>query len=306
MNERSALSRLLWICQILWIGGLLFYATYYGRQRWAEFVVQDWQLRSGWFATAALLALLRRLCGGWRWTLLAVGWRADGPTVGHLGHLRVYFLSNLAAYLPGGVWYVPSRVHMSRVQGLSAGRAAVAVAYEIGLLVWTGLAVGSYCLVAKGGFSFRASGWILCAATACSSVPFYPRVIECLGRIGRATARPPAPTTRWAGQLWLASMGVWVCGGLSACALVRALGFEVPGADCLFIASASAAAWVTGFLVPWAPSGLGIREGVMSWLLLGVVPTPVAVVVVVAARLLAVFEDVVWAAVSLLLPARSN
>ena len=83
--------------------------------------------------------------------------------------------------------------------------------------------------------------------------------------------------------------------------LLKALGADVTTDSLLHITSLFALSWVIGFLTPWAPSGLGIREGLLYWLLQSFVTAPLAMVAAVATRLITILEDVFWAVLSLLI-----
>ncbi|MBI5014765.1 MAG: flippase-like domain-containing protein [Deltaproteobacteria bacterium] len=302
-------GRLRWAlraAQAAWFVAVVVYAGHFAATRWAEFRAQPWRVGASWLALALVLSLLRRLLGALRWMLLARFGRGPAAPGESLPFLRAYFLSNLAAYVPGSVWYIPSRIHLSRATGMTALHSSAAIAYEMGLLVWTGLLLSAYCLALKIGASPGGGAGVLATAAALSAVPLYPRAASWAARTLLRLLRRPrdlaAVPARWAASVWLASVGVWACSGLSLLALLKGLDPAVPGSRALFVTSAAAAAWSAGFLAPWAPSGLGVREGMLAWLLEGLAAGPVIAVAVVGARLLTILEDVVWALVALFLP----
>jgi uncharacterized membrane protein YbhN (UPF0104 family) len=100
--------------------------------------------------------------------------------------------------------------------------------------------------------------------------------------------------------LW--SIVIWLLGALSLLFLAKAFLPEI-GLDQLGIFSAIySISWLIGFFTPFAPSGIGIREGVLG-LAFTAMSIPVGITVLLAAlsRILIVFEDVFWAAVGALL-----
>ena len=54
----------------------------------------------------------------------------------------------------------------------------------------------------------------------------------------------------------------------------------------VYAASAYAGAYVTGFVAFFVPGGIGVREGILGFLLGSVMPVGVALVVAVSSRLL--------------------
>lgn len=301
-------ARLLQTAQLVWVIALAAYAAHYAGQRWDDFRAQEWRLDPLWFGVAAALALARRFFGGLRWGLLATLGRPDATFGEWRRHLRVYFLSNLATYLPGGVWYIPSRIQMSRRQGMSVAHTSLALVYEMGLLVWTGAAMGGYGLARSAGLPGQTAFFIFVGGMLLSLIVVYPRALMfATNQVRKILGRRPIETTVpavWAAKLWGVSMGVWLCSGLSLFGLLRSLDPRVSAGSLGYVMSASAAAWTAGFLALWAPSGFGVREGVMGWLLAGTVATPIALVAVVVARILTLFEDVVWYVIAVLASGR--
>ncbi|MFQ5875125.1 MAG: hypothetical protein ACE5JL_15195 [Dehalococcoidia bacterium] len=55
-----------------------------------------------------------------------------------------------------------------------------------------------------------------------------------------------------------------------------------------------AASVVLGFLVPLAPGGWGVREGVLAFLLGQIMPSPVAIIISIASRLWLSLAEGIW------------
>jgi glycosyltransferase 2 family protein len=109
----------------------------------------------------------------------------------------------------------------------------------------------------------------------------------------------------WAGlgrlSLTRASMcGQWLYYSASVCAVGVAFYFFVSAfhpleaSALLPLTGSLAAATVIGFLVPLAPNGWGIREGILVFLLAQFVPTSVAVMVSVTSRIWLALVEAVW------------
>ncbi|MCB9098310.1 MAG: hypothetical protein H6632_02135 [Anaerolineales bacterium] len=250
-------------------------------------------------------AVIRRFLGGIRWVLIALYNHKSYSWPDVADHLRVYFLSNLANYIPGSLWYMASRIQLSRKKGVSTLQTSMGLIYETWLLVWSGCMVGLYVAVIVfpqnrlNIFIFTSFMLIL------SLVTIHPKIINLiLAHTLRFLKRPPMlleVTFSWGLQLWLVSLAVWIAGGLSLFYLLKAFSPDLSLDNFVYVTSASALAWTIGFLTPWAPSGLGVRDGILVWLLEVVVAAPLAVAATVGARLMTVIEDLLWAAIVLFL-----
>jgi uncharacterized membrane protein YbhN (UPF0104 family) len=82
--------------------------------------------------------------------------------------------------------------------------------------------------------------------------------------------------------------------GLSGFFIVRALAPQAGLHDLIFIIGAFNLAGVIGIIAIFAPSGLGVREGVLLLLLSLIMPKELALVVVVASRLWSALVDVLF------------
>jgi uncharacterized membrane protein YbhN (UPF0104 family) len=78
--------------------------------------------------------------------------------------------------------------------------------------------------------------------------------------------------------------------GCSAYLLFRASGLPAPGLA--HVLGAYTLAWVAGYVVVFAPGGLGVREAVFVWLLSGSVGQSAALSVAVASRVVTLLADV--------------
>lgn len=292
--------------QVLWVGLIVIFVCYYIWRNWTSFRDQRWQFNVWWGLVALVWAAVRKLLGGLRWALIALYDHETYTWPNVVNHMQVYFLSNLADYIPGGVWQMISRVQMSKGQGLSTLRASVSVAYEMGILVWSGCLIGAYVAAIKIFHDSLSVIAIMALMISLSLLIIHPTVAGNLLRLGlRLLKRPSTQVTvtfNWGLELLLLSIGVWITGGLTQFYLLKAFDPALPHAHLVYITSASALAWTIGFLTPWAPSGLGIRDGLLAWLLEVFVSAPLAVVATIAGRLAVVVEDILWASVALLLP----
>jgi uncharacterized membrane protein YbhN (UPF0104 family) len=231
-----------------------------------------------------------------RWTLLiaygySLSWRVQLPAA---------WVPQLGKYLPGGIASIGGAVYLLRKQGVP-GAIGLSVALLLdALAVMAGLIVSTPLLLRDSVRAKLPMAWLACIVmTAVGLVLLHPRVFVSmlnmmLRAIGReAIARTP-PISKY---LWpvLASFGQWLLAGLGLWFMTLAVTDVATSLIPLFIASAALAMTVS-YLMPFAPGGIGIREG-LYLLTLGPVIGPKVAIVVVAMRVVQTLIELILAGV---------
>lgn len=235
-----------------------------------------------WISYAALIAI-------WRAMLLSWGTAGPRPVLPPLTAARIWILSNLGRYLPGKIWTITGMALLAQREGIAAWTATGSAV----LLQVLSLASGA-ALVALGGFlGMRVDvipfGWtgvvvVLTAAVAGIAVVASPYGVTWLLRRWTKGSPVGAPPMR----ILLAAVAVflvtWVLYGLALWLMARGILAEVHLGVGEAI-GAWAAAYLIGFLVPFAPGGIGVREGVLVALLQGTLGVGGAAVLAATTRL---------------------
>jgi hypothetical protein len=208
--------------------------------------------------------------------------------------VRLYNLSQLGKYLPGSIWQFVGRAAAYRSRfGSGYGQIRNSLLTESLWVVGAAFLVGGlFCGVPLWRFmSERAPATLLWWLAALAGIGFIVVALAFVWRREKLLdyATSAVPTTR----ALLVQAGVWTMLGLSFWILVRACGMQ---AGLLFSIGLFAGGYALGFLVPFAPAGLGIRDAVLTVGLLPYAPPGEALAVTVVARL-------VYLAVELLLVA---
>lgn len=232
----------------------------------------------------------------------ALGWRM---AVRHLGGaldlrrgMRVYFLSNLGRYLPGSLWYAAGRAYLGRREDVPPALVATSLALEVALILVSGALLSALALP-----SFLA-GWgglyLLAAMVASGLAALHPRPMNfLLGLLARLLHRPEGVGSVAGYPVGLLAVYflVWAVAGAAFFLLLDSV-YPVPFARLPTVAAVYAASWIVGFLTPFAPGGLGVREGALALLLGRYVPLPVATAAALLSRLWLTLGEAVWVAVA--------
>ena len=210
---------------------------------------------------------------------------------------RVWFLSNLTRYVPGNIWQVATMMVMVGERGVSKTNALLSqVIYTALALAIAGLLGVTFVLARPDLLSaivpafLVASAPIIIAITFVALIVFFAlpltnRVIVALtARVLRREIAAPAPTFARGLVPPLFSLLMWLTNGIAFYLFVRSITPLAVTQLPAFIAMNAGAYWL-GYVSFITPSGLGIREGVLAFMLATFFPTPVAVALSLATRL---------------------
>lgn len=294
--------------QIVWVGLIVFFIAYAILSNRETITSIEWTPeRLGFIGLAIVSTLLRRLAGGIRWVWI-VRLLGKGQTISVRQSLKVYFVANLATYIPGTYWFVLGRAAMNQKHGVSALQTGVSTIVEHFLLILSGALLGIFGLQLVTdllGVSVNSFLWIILIVVI-GLIAIHPWSIRQITNLmARALKMQPVEINLSYGMMLLQlvwSIVIWLFGSLSLLFLARAF-IPTIGLDQLGIFSAIfAISWLIGFFTPFAPSGLGVREGVMvgAFAAMGM-SAGITALLAVLSRVLIIFEDVFWAAFSVFL-----
>jgi glycosyltransferase 2 family protein len=254
---------------------------------WQSLRGYEWRFNYPLLALAIVAALGTLSLYAWQWGLVV---RRLGVSVSHPEAFRIYFLSNLGRYVPGKVWQFVGWFYLAEQAGIGRVQVLTAIAVNLSLQALTGLGLGVAALSLVGGSSgeVRARYWPLLLLIPLGAIALQPAVMETglnwgLRRLGR---EPVVLGLRRRDMALFAFVHVcgWVAYGVSFSLFVGSLR-PVSVSDLPLLGATYAAAWVIGFLSFLTPGGIGIREGVLAYLLGFWLPAPVAIVVGLLSRI---------------------
>jgi hypothetical protein len=245
----------------------------------------------------------------WRRVVIDVG----APPPDARTTVRVYFMAGLARFIPGFVWQFPAFALLGEQAGIPA--LAASAAGVIGNLAFlaSGVVFLAFTLPGTAGVTGMLLGVLLGAAALCGVFLFTGSPLGARLRtwMGRHLPERLLPALELAGRIrpahalsWTVGYGLsWLLLGVAFTAFVAA--FE-PGALAHFraLSGIMAAAYLAGYVMLFAPAGLGVREVTMAGLLAGVVAAPAAVLISVAQRLWFLLAEGLAFATFPLLPGR--
>jgi uncharacterized membrane protein YbhN (UPF0104 family) len=240
--------------------------------------------------TAGLLCAIGLLSVAWSWATLLGGNR-------RLDHVAAALVSQIAKYVPGGIWQASGQIGLARSAGVAVKRGMVA--FTVQAIVFA-VSAASFGIVLASVWDDGAA-WlrILIALGSLASLALIDRrwMVWVLHKIPRTrdASNDLVPPQR--------SIILAIAQGVVAVATL-AIGYAVvlggfgPLQDPWLVVSAFAIAWLVGFVLVPLPSGLGAREAVLIGLLHGLFPTSVLVAASVFHRIVQIVTEGVLALIA--------
>lgn len=224
----------------------------------------------------------------WVWYLITL---QLGVGISLTETLESWFYSQLGKYLPGKVWLLLGRFHFYESKGKSKKMISVALYFEtITLLVAGGIIFLITFSLSRGmePLSFGKHSWWVILFCLIALTSLHPWVLQKgLNYFLLKFKRDPILLSiSYPGILWilLICIFIWMIGGISFYLFIASV-YPVSTQYLLFLTGALAISTTLGFLALFAPSGLGVREGALVYLLSSIMPAPVAVIISILTRL---------------------
>jgi hypothetical protein len=217
--------------------------------------------------------------------------------------IRIFFIAQLAKYVPGAVWAAAAQVELARAYQIPRKRSATAALISMLVTLATALLVAAVALPLSSADAARRYWWALALAPPALLGLYPPLTSFVLDRLLRLARRPPLE--RRIGMAGMAravawSLVGWALFGVQAWLLIADVTGKGPRV-LLLACGAYALAWSVGFILVPFPGGVGPRELALIAALAPIMPSGPAIVVAVTSRLAMTIADLTWAAVAFVL-----
>ncbi len=215
--------------------------------------------------------------------------------------IAVYGRTQLAKYIPGNFFHLPSRHLLGYRVGFKNPALVGAAIYEIiGMVVSAGM-------ITLIGFSSRQTlmgksiAWPLAIVLLFILFPLMTQVIISYFKIAQKLGFPDRSVLDGLKRL-LPILAIYLTFLiLAGCILWGIVGITTGAWQSMpiqLILSTFAISWLTGFITPGAPAGIGVREATMILILSGFIGEPASVLVAIVSRLVVTLGDLEFFALS--------
>ena len=276
-----------WLRRFERLAGVLvlgFLALYLFRN-WSEVRAHPWSIHWARLGLASLCMLAAYsgfvLC--WRWILGRLG----GSLSVRDAH-RIWYIGNLARYVPGKVLQLAGTAYLARAKGVSPVLTVSASLFSQLFVLAGGLVVAASTLPELGAVDLGAAWPIGLGIAALLLLVVLSPALDLAFRLGlRALRRSEYHASVPIAErvvLLAANVVTWVVFGTGFWLFVRAVA-PIEADALLPMIGISAIGYVGGYLAVFVPGGLGVREGLYALLLAAWVPPSLAVAIAIFCRL---------------------
>lgn len=275
-SHRSVVSRALaWLTPV-WIVASIVAIAWQVSKHWGEIISQPLRLD---LLSISLIATL----GAKFFSALQVrrSLRQSGAEVPEKASFYAYSMADLAKYLPGGIWGFVGRIALYRKLRLDRACITRSLIIEQVWLIGGSIAIG--CLL----LAVTDVAWQFRAAAIAPAIAWIVALV-----VTRRFATAATGSSVKLIELLFLQAGLW---GLAAVGFGVLLPYDV-----LKSGAAFSLAFAAGLMVPFAPSGIGVRELVVGTLLTPSIPLGDVVRALILSRAVWIVADLLFALVVLL------
>jgi uncharacterized membrane protein YbhN (UPF0104 family) len=291
--RHPAVARLIAVARVLVVLLVVAVVAYAVYRDWTAVSATLGQLSPGVLVLALVLASagLGATVKTWQHLLAALGSPLRTPHAS-----QVFLTGQLARYLPGSVWAFLLQAQLAHRHQIPRSRSLLAVLLAVGVTTVTGLTTA---VVAVPVFAdeWGPATWLLLGGPL-TLVFLVPRLLTWVSNTAlRVLRRPPLLLPIPGRPVAVAALWAvfsWLCYGAQLWLLATSTG-GVPVTDLPLATATFALAVCAGFLAFVLPSGVGVREAVITVGLSSVMPAGAALALALVSRLVCTAADVLGA-----------
>jgi len=263
---------------------------------WNKIVEYDWNINY-YFLTSSFILLI---AGSF---LIALGWnlilRLLGGKLGYKKAFKIFFITDLAKYIPGKVWTVVGKVYLCAKEGIPIGKTSASVVVQPLIQVIAGI---SMFLVSLPFWTktndFMNKLYFLSPLIPIGLILLHPSIMTKLLNfvLSRLRQKPVELNIKYRDMLLILLLwcGLWALAGLTYYFLIISV-HSFPVSRLPVAIGIFSIAGVSQFLTP---SGIGVLEGVLTVLLGLYFPVPVAILIALLARVWKTTAELVCLAIA--------
>lgn len=273
------------ICRILFGTLVALFLVWYFAKNWDEFSETIRNVDIGVFLFSMLFYFVYKYTLASLWHYIT---KINGCAIGYEKAVTSYLYSILGKYIPGKVFMLAARLAYYKEEDAPLAKVTVCFFIEN---VCTLLGAAMLFIVSLLFFPnslLQDYKWITLLLIAAFFVCIHPKIINFfLGIIGKLFRKDLSIPMRYSDMLKvvLLFIGNWLIIGVGFFILTRSIYPDVGLSHLLFCAGIWGVSAIMGILAVFAPSGLGVREGIIVAGLMLIMPESDAMVISVVSRL---------------------
>lgn len=254
----------------------------------------DWNIRPE-FLLLSLLAYLTALF------IVALIWSSIlnniNSGISTQKNILFFLLSNVGKRLPGTVWYIAWRIQLYSNEAYPVTLTSLASGVEFSIMMVSGLLV-SVPLLFQMLVKDQVGYWLIGFMALVFFLLLNPKALSWIIRkIGKIESHISYKLI----LQWIVTyVFVWVLGGISLFSIMNMF-FSVSIDHLLYTIACWTGVGVLSFILLFLPTNLGFNEIGIGLMLSQIVPSPIAVVIALASRILTTIYDILMAIIALVI-----
>ncbi|MEO0019528.1 MAG: lysylphosphatidylglycerol synthase domain-containing protein [candidate division WOR-3 bacterium] len=230
-----------------------------------------------------ILSYLILLClhfplGGYAWKLILAGLGENLPA---LRCTAIITVTQLGKYAPGKVWFTLGRMSFAKRDGIPEAKTLTSVVIETGFLLLAAIFLFAIAVlllpravVPKGVYY----SFLLAPITL---IVTYPPILNRILKPLLRWFKQPLFSLELSYPRLLAILGVyvldWFVQGIGCFVLINSF-YPLSLSHLPILLGGYSISWILGFIILIAPAGLGVREGIYTFILKLVMPQTIAII----------------------------
>ena len=284
------------IAQVILIVVIFYFLAKNLYVNWSKIAQYDWRINYYFLVFSWLLSV----GGGF---LMPLGWnlilRVLGGRLTHKKAIKIFFITDLAKYIPGKVWTMVGKVYMCKEEGVPVAVTSTSVVIQPLIQVISGLLIFLLSLPFWTKTSdFMNNLYFFFLLIPIGLLFLHPAIMtKPLNFVLRKLKQKPIELKIKYRDILLILLlwcGLWVLSGITYYLLIISV-HPFPLSNLPVIIGIFAIAGVSQFLTP---SGIGVLEAILTVLLGLYFPVPVAILIALLARVWKTVTELVCVAIS--------
>lgn len=270
------------ILQALLIAVIFYFLARNLYINWNKILEYDWNVNYYFLAFSLVLSIVGAF-------LIALGWnlilRVLGGRLAHKRALKIFFITDLAKYIPGKVWTMVGKVYLCAKEGIPVARTSASVVIQPLIQVISGILMFLISLPFWTKTSdFINKLYLFLPLIPIGLIVLYPPIMTKVLNfvLTRLKQKPMELSIEYGDILSILLLwcGLWILSGFTYYFLIIGI-YSIPLSLLPVVIGIFSVAGVSQFLTP---SGIGVLEGVLTVLLGLYLPLHIAIFIALLAR----------------------
>lgn len=253
-------------------------------QNWEKVSSYEWKVEYTKLGFSGLVLLFNYFFAAFVWSQVL---RKIGARLNYTLSMAIWFVSLLGRYLPGRVWGMVGRIYLCEKEGVPKSESGISVILEQTYVLMTGILVFLLSLVFWKDRSNLGNITSIYFVFPAVLIFLHPRPLTAvLNPILKWMKRSPIAirvSFRNLIKIFLFYLIYWAFFGASFLLFIDSI-YHIEFSKIIIITGIFAISFVLGFISIIVPAGLGVREGVLTYLLSSYMPMTMAIIVSLLSR----------------------